>query len=298
MRRARPPVAASIAAALVATVLAAGCGDDAGQASSALVDSELKAPPINTLEFGAGGDELLLTTNRGFYRIADGEATPQEAAVSTPDGRSPVGTFLVIETADGEVLLGSGHPDEKRKVAPFMGLIRSEDGGESWRSVSRYGIADLHVIRPAHGMLYAYDAVIPALLISSDDGRTWEEKTSPPGLAIDFVVDPDDPDQLLASTDKEIFHSTDRGETWSETTSASKARLDWPEPDALYRADDDGLVYLSSDAGGTWEPVGHIDGEPWKLVSGPDGALYAALADATIVRSSDEGSSWEEYFTP
>jgi hypothetical protein len=267
------------------------------------VEPGTKAPPINSLAFASddAADGALLTTNRGFFRIAGGEATRLESVVDSPDGRSPVGTFLVIGSrgeSEGEVLLGSGHPDEKRRLAPFLGLIRSRDGGESWESVSRYAIADLHVIHPVHGMLYAYDAVIPALLVSPDDGKTWVERSSPPGLAIDFVVDPSDPDRLLASNEDEIFRSTDRGESWGSIAGASMARLEWSEPDALHRADSDGIVYVSADAGGSWEPVGHIDGEPWKLVRGPDGALYAALSDGAIVRSSDGGGSWEEYFTP
>jgi BNR/Asp-box repeat len=278
-------------------LLIVGCGSDGSESGSSLVDPG-NPPPINSLELDPGGDALLLTTNRGFYRVEDGEATRVSAEVTTPDGQSPVGTFLAVaSTEDGE-LIGSGHPDEKRKLAPFLGLLRSPDDGKSWEVVSRYGLADLHVMRPAHGMLYAYDAVLPAVIVSPDEGKTWDERGAPPDRVLDLVVDPEDPDHLLASTENAIFRSTDGGETWSSASGAAAARLEWPESEALYRADKDGLVYLSDDHGASWQQAGKIDGEPWKLRSDASGQLYAALSDATVLRSADGGESWEEHFRP
>lgn len=284
-------VAASLA------LLIAGCGGSSSSSGSALVDPD-KLPQINSLEQSPSSDALLLTTNRGLFRIEGGEATRINSHVDTPDGRSPVGRFLAIAQSEDGALIGSGHPDERRTVAGFLGLLRSEDEGRTWTSVSRYGIADLHAIRTLDGSLYAYDAVLPAVIVSADDGKTWNERTAPPGRVFDFVVDPADPDQLLASTKQALFRSTDGGQSWSAAAQAAGASLDWPEPDALYRADEDGLVYLSSNEAASWDVVGRIDGDPRALrATGPE-ELYTALSDATILHSTDGGSSWEEYFTP
>ena len=257
-----------------------------------------KTPPINSLEVDPGGDGLLLTTNLGLYRIADGEATKIEAEAKTPDGPTSVGTFLTVAADENGDLVGSGHPDDKGKVAGFLGMLRSEDGGERWESVSRYAIADMHSFHDLGGTLYAYDVVLPALLVSEDDGKTFEERGSPPGLAIDFVVDPDDPEQMLASTETQVFHSTDGGMRWTAATGATRARLAWPEAASLYRADSDGMVYVSDNGGDTWEVRGRVDGEPWKLVAAGPEELYAALGDGAVVHSTDGGESWDEEFTP
>jgi photosystem II stability/assembly factor-like uncharacterized protein len=112
------------------------------------------------------------------------------------------------------------------------------------------------------------------------------------------VVDPEDRDYVLASNEAEIFRSTDGGNSWRSITQASSGRLEWPKPGSLYRADKDGSVYRSEDRGESWDMVGRVDGEPWKLKAvGPD-ELYAALSDATIVHTSDGGRSWEERFSP
>ncbi len=67
------------------------------------------------------------------------------------------------------------------------------------------GTADLHKIVLLHGRLYAFDAVLGAMLISGDGGRTFTEQFTPRGLIIDFEVDPQDPDRILAATDQELF---------------------------------------------------------------------------------------------
>jgi photosystem II stability/assembly factor-like uncharacterized protein len=279
-----------------AALLVAGCGGDGDDQGSALVDPAVD-PPINSLEIDRAGQGLLLTTNRGFYRIEDGEATRVSSEARTPDGRVPVGTFLTVSVDDGR-LIGSGHPDRTGRVADFLGALSSRDDGETWSVESRYAFSDLHVIHSAHGMLYAFDAVLDSLLISRNHGRTWEERGGPPERVIDFVVDPEDPDQLLASTAKEIFRSTDGGRRWSATVAAPFARLAWPSAQVLRRADEDGLVYASDNAGASWEPIESVDGEPWKLRAAGDDELYLALADATILASTDGGESWQEHFTP
>lgn len=283
--------------ALVAmALLVAGCGGDQGSEGSALVDPAVD-PPINSLEVAPAGRGLLLTTNRGFFRVEDGEASRVASEARTPDGRVPVGTFLTVAADDGG-LVGSGHPDRAGRVADFLGALSSSDGGKTWNVASRYAFSDLHVIHSIHERLYAFDAVIDSLLVSRDHGRTWEERGGPPERVIDFVVDPEDPDQLLASTAKEIFRSTDGGKSWSATVGAPSARLAWPTEGTLRRADEDGLIYASDDAGASWEPIESVDGEPWKLRAGGVGELYLALADATILVSTDGGESWQEHFEP
>jgi photosystem II stability/assembly factor-like uncharacterized protein len=294
----RALVLASASLALLIAGCGGGGGSDVAVPRSALVDPD-RPPLINSLEQVPGSDDLLLTTNRGFYRIADGKATTLGSKVSTPDGTSPVGMFLEVAQGEGGALLGSGHPDEKKRVAGFLGLLRSETDGRTWTDVSRYGLADLHTIRTVDGSIYAYDVVLPAVIVSPDGGRTWEERSAPPGgRVIDFVVDPSEPDQMVASTKSVLFRSTDGGRSWTSAAKANAARLEWPEPGTVYRADEDGQVYESTNHAATWDLVGRIDGSPRALKAVGRDELYAALEDATIVHSTDGGRNWEEYFTP
>lgn len=296
------------AAFLVVSLLAvtlAGCGsspdDDGGRArSDRLVDFGKQPPYVNALDIDPATDDFLLTTNRGFFRIGRDPARvrPIRGTISADGKRAAVGTFLELAVTGPGRLIGSGHPDQEGMLPAFLGFIRSDDGGRTWRVVSRLGDADLHTIVLKHGRMYAFDAVLSALLLSRDGGRTFQENFTPRGLIIDFEVDPADPARILASNADELFRSNDSGESWRPIDRRRGIRLAWPAADRLYRALKDGTVQTSADRGETWEPAGRVDGEPYKFKAVGRDELYLALSDATIMHTTDGARTWEAAFRP
>jgi hypothetical protein len=292
----------AIALVLAAGIGAAGCGDsssgDAGR-SDRLVDFSKRPPFVNSLERDEESGEFLLTTNRGFFRV-----NPEDDSVRRVRGRieaggksATVGTFLELNLDPDGQLVGSGHPDQ-RTLPQYLGYLRSDDGGRNWRVVSRLGDADLHKIVFKHDRLYAWDAVLSALIVSEDGGRSFVEHFTPRGLIIDFEVAPEDPAHVLAATDEVLFRSEDEGDSWRPLVQSQGSRLAWPEPDRLYLAAKDGTVSRSEDGGDTFDEVGRVDGEPYVLDSVTGTELYMALSDGTILRSEDGGANWEEEFRP
>ena len=293
------PATWTLALALLAL---AGCGSDTGTGeglSARLVDFSKQPPYVNSLELDPDTGELLLTTNRGFFRIdASRDAVHRQRGTMSAAGEtSTVGTFLEVKSSIDGGLIGSGHPDQ-RTLPQYLGLIRSADGGRNWDSVARLGTADLHKIVEKHDRIYAWDAVISALLISGDGGKTFDEHFTPRGLIIDFEVDPANPSRVIVATDDQVFRSEDDGEGWRPLLAAEGVRLAWPEADRLYRADKDGTVYRSESGGDAWEAVGNVDGEPYKIEPVSADRLYIALSDGTIAETTDGGASWEYVFRP
>jgi hypothetical protein len=292
----------AVALALAAVLCAAGCGDSSsggGERSDRLVDFSKRPPFVNSLERDEKSDEFLLTTNRGFFRVdpEDDGVRRVRGTIEAGGERATVGTFLELNLDPDGQLVGSGHPDQ-RTLPQFLGYLRSDDGGRHWRVVSRLGDADLHKIVFKHDRLYAWDAVLSALIVSEDGGRSFVEHFTPRGLIIDFDVDPEDPAHVLAATDEVLFRSEDEGESWRPLVQSEGSRLAWPEPDRLYLAAKDGTVSRSDDGGDTFDEVGRVDGEPYVLDAVTGTELYMALSDATILRSEDGGASWEEEFRP
>lgn len=293
-------------ALLVLGLSAAGCGgsgadpEAGGKLSSRLVDPNKRPPLVNALDIDPADGDFLLTTNRGSYRI-----DPETKRVSSVRGevraggrRSPVGTFLELDAVGPGRLLGSGHPDDADAGLPaYLGFMRSDDAGRTWRVLSRLGEADLHKIVPLHGRLYAFDAVLGAILISSDGGRTFTERFTPPGLVIDFVVDPEDPRYLLAATEDQLYRSEDEATTWRGVAVGEGIRLAWAGTTVL-RADSDGTIQRSTDRGQTFTRVGRVPGEPYKFKSLDAERHYLALSDGTITETRDAGESWETVFDP
>jgi photosystem II stability/assembly factor-like uncharacterized protein len=292
----------AVALALAAGICAAGCGEsssgDAGR-SDRLVDFSKRPPFVNSLERDEESGEFLLTTNRGFFRVnpEDDSVRRVRGTIEAGGKRATVGTFLELNLDPDGQLVGSGHPDQ-RTLPQYLGYLRSDDGGRHWQVVSRLGDADLHKIVFKHDRLYAWDAVLSALIVSEDGGRSFVEHFTPRGLIIDFEVDPEDPAHVLAATDEVLFRSEDEGESWRPLVQSQGSRLAWPEPDRLYMAAKDGTVSRSEDGGDTFDEVGRVDGEPYVLDAVTGTELYMALSDATILRSEDGGASWEEEFRP
>jgi hypothetical protein len=285
----------------LATLCAAGCGDSAESTgrSDRLVDFSKRPPFVNSLERDDETGEFLLTTNRGFFRVdpEDDSVTRVRATIESGGNRSTLGTFLELNLDPEGELVGSGHPDQ-RTLPQYLGYLRSDDGGRKWHSVSRLGDADLHKIVFKHDRLYAWDAVLSALIVSEDGGRSFTERFTPRGLIIDFEVDPEDPAHVLAATDGVLFRSEDEGESWRPLARSEGSRLAWPEPDRLYLANKNGTVSRSEDGGDSFDEVGRVDGEPYVIDAVSGNELYVALSDGTILRSEDGGANWEEEFRP
>jgi photosystem II stability/assembly factor-like uncharacterized protein len=263
------------------------------------MDFSKRPPFVNSLELDERGGGFLLTTNRGFFRIDPETDSVRRvrATIEAQGKRAPLGTFLELNLDPDGQLVGSGHPDE-RTLPQYLGFLRSDDGGRRWRVVSRLGTADLHKIVFKHDRLYAWDAVLSALVVSEDGGHSFAEHFTPRGLIIDFEVDPEDPAHVLAATDDTLFRSEDEGESWRPLLQGDGTRLAWPEPDRLIMASKDGTVSRSEDGGDTFDEVDRVDGEPYVIDAVSGNELYMALSDGTILRSEDGGAGWEEEFGP
>ncbi len=303
--------AAWLLAAIAVLVAAAGCGGDTAtgggapvssrQLSDRLVDFSKDPPYVNALDVDPATGDYVMTTNRGFWRIDPNTDSVERltGTVTADGGSSPVGTFLEVLVTGPGTLLGSGHPDSKKELPPYLGLIESGDGGETWEVISRLGEADLHKILLKHDRMYAIDAVLAAVLISDDGGRTFVEHITPRDqVFIDLEVDPSDPEHIIGATDTQLYGSQDAGKTWRPMDTGDRIRLVWTAPDAFFRADQDGTFYRSRDGGVRWEEIGTVPGEPYKFKALDTEHLLLALSDGTVVETEDGGRTWEEAFRP
>ena len=269
--------------------------------SEKLVDFSKRPPYVNGLEIDPSNDDFLMTTNRGFWRIEDEtkKVTQVTGTVSAKGKSDTVGTFLLLKSLGGQTLIGSGHPDNQNTLPQFIGVMRSDDMGKTWKVIARLGGADLHKIEVKHGRMYAWDAVLSAIVISDDEGKTFEEHFTPRGLIIDFVVDPEDPKYILAANDEELFVTRNSGDRWKPLTTGARIRLSWPAAGFLYRADQDGTIYRSEDRGRSWTEISKVAGEPIRFEETDDPEhLYLALSDGSIIETTDGAKTWKDVFKP
>jgi hypothetical protein len=248
------------------------------------------AGPIHVHGLGVnpGDGALFVATHSGLFRSAAGEARARRVG----DRYQVTRGFTVV----GENrFLGSGHPDGRDRLPPFLGLIESHDAGRSWRPRSLLGKVDFHVLEAAGRRIYGYGSDWrtrrESLLVSSDGGRSWERRGTP-GTLVDLAIDPGDADRVVSSLENgSVYASGDAGRSWRRLDAALRT-LAWPAGDALLGVAESGTVYQSGDGGRSWRRVGQVGGEPAAMTGTRARELYVALHDGTVERSRDGGANW------
>lgn len=281
----------ALSIAMLAMVLAACAHDDEG-------DPRLADDPgpihVHGLGINPSDGALFVATHSGLFRV---DADGGEARRIGPLLQDTMG-FTVVAP---DRFLGSGHPDleEMREddLPPQLGLIESEDAGETWNRRSLLGEADFHALRAEGSTVVGYDSSHDRILVSQDGGASWLERPSPEPLLVDLVIRPGTPSELLASGPTTLHASSDGGATWQAVTSPP-GLLSWPTADALVRVDAAGEVTRSADGGRTWSATGRVPGEPAALLAVGSDDVYVALHDGQIVRSQDGGSTFAVFSSP
>lgn len=281
---------------LLFPLVALGCGggDDGAAVSGSGTESGASA--------GADGMQHihgLGVTSDGALRIAthDGQwisRAGQTAVERFGESRSDLMGFSVV---DDRRFLSSGHPAPgDTELPPGLGLMESRDGGESWRSISLLGEVDFHVLETAGRSVYGVDSGTGMLYVSSDRGRTWEQRRLP-AATFSLAIDPRAPERIVVSTEVGVFASADMGRQWQSLNDGMAGLLTWPRRDALYLVDGNGAVHLSRDGGRRWRQTGEAGGQPAAFIA--DGSeLYLALTDNLVESSSDGGRTWRVRATP
>lgn len=286
----RPPRLLLLAAVPLAAVALSGCS--AGTPSAGSTAGAGRPDPGIAHVHGLGVDPadgvLYAATHYGLFRLPD-----TGAATRVADRFQDTMGFTVVGP---HTFLGSGHPDaEKDPDLPSrLGLIGSTDAAQTWRSVSLSGKVDFHALHTAGGNIYGWDSGSGNLMVSIDDGRTWDTRST---LALrDFVVSPTDPSLLLATTQKGLVRSTDGGRSWLQVPQAPLlAVLSWPQAQTLFGVAPDGAVMESADGGATWARRGTAGGQPEALaVDTRTGTttLYVAVNERGVLASTDRGRTF------
>ncbi|MBX3195139.1 MAG: hypothetical protein KF727_08605 [Microbacteriaceae bacterium] len=252
-----------VASVTALTLLASGC-------AAATEPSQEAVPPsidhVHGIAADPRGDELFIATHNGIFTIA-------------PTGKvsGPIGGYdfdaMGFTVAD-ETIFASGHPGLQTPTelgSPNLGIIRSDDFGESWSPVAFTSIEDFHVLTAGPDRtLYGIGSSTIDLLISTDNGTEWTRGA--PLAAADLATTDDG---VYAATEEGLQVSTDRGTTFTLVSDAP----------VLYSLDarPDGTLVGAGIDGGLWSQA--TDGTWAKLDSlvGPVQALAAISADRTVL---------------
>jgi photosystem II stability/assembly factor-like uncharacterized protein len=276
--------ALGIVGVVIAVVVFATSGGSkkAGPASSAGLPNTLDYHSL--LVSPSDPSQLFLGTHQGLYSSVDGGHTWAAAALGGQDAMNLVrARSSVVWAAGHEVLAKSAddgrtwadvHPaglpsldvhgfavdprDGETLYAAVagQGLYRSDDGGASFKAVSKEvgpNVMGLAVAR--HRRILAGDLRL-GLLVSRDGGKSWTPRLRAQLLGL--AISPGNPKRILA-TGPGILLSQDGGRTWKQVLSLPKGAgpVAWvpSAPSTAYVVGFNRRLYRSSDGGETWSTV-------------------------------------------
>ncbi|MBP1634671.1 MAG: hypothetical protein H6Q10_1245 [Acidobacteria bacterium] len=227
-----------------------------------------------------------------------------------------MGDIAIAETQPHTIWVGTGEANHFRGSLAGAGVYKSVDAGKTWQHMGLVGTQTIGRIRihpknpdivyvAATGREWTYNDE-RGVYKTTDGGKTWQkvfyvnEKVG----AIDLIMDPRNPDVLIASMvnrvrlrwsdpvpggEDGLFKTTDGGKTWRELTNglpdtATTGRIGIDV--CLYEPD---VVYAWVD---NHTPVGPP--QPTEKDSYGRFRTYPEIVGADVYRSDDFGDTWRK----
>jgi photosystem II stability/assembly factor-like uncharacterized protein len=189
---------------------------------------------------------------------------------------------LPSETLFGRIGLAISPADPDRVWAlisapdPHGGIWRTDDGGESWRKVTRdrrfrqrhWYYSHLEADPRDPNTVYVLNT---GMYRSVDGGEDWERIRVPHGDVHDLWIHPDDPDAMVVGNDGGAQVSLNAGRSWSTmhnqpTAEFYRVEADHQFPYRLYGAQqDNSTISVSSRVAGDLSPE-----QDWQSVGGAE----------------------------
>ena len=230
--------------------------------------------------------------------------------LAAADSWRPLGPFGGPAQA---IAIDPGNPERLLAVGLDASVFRSDDAGQSWRSLTfPHEFSTLaRALAVAPGPVPAYFLAIASvgpsncgLFRSLDAGNSWDALSGMCGLQIySLAVSQSDPKSLAAGAQDGVYLSNDSGVSWRRVSPRENADLqavmsiaiDPRDSDTIY-AGTPHLPWRTTNGGRTWYPVhrGMIDdSDVFSIeVDSRDPRHIYASACSGIYASRDSAASW------
>ncbi len=169
---------------------------------------------VHGLSYSADGKQIFVPSHHGMAVYSGGK---------WGKAAGPENDYMGF-SATKDFFYSSGHPAPGSNLVNPFGLIKSSDGGKTWRKLGMEGEADFHQLATSYGTNAVYVVAHapnskmsqPGIHSTVNDGFTWKHATAS-GLdsqLISLAVHPSNNQIVAAGTKTGLFFSTDGGDNF------------------------------------------------------------------------------------
>lgn len=203
-------------------------------------------------------------------------------------------TFYTEAASDGAIWSACGN-----------GVLRSTDGGTSWRITTGWEITEVlkvrvHPLQPST----AYAATAYGIFRTTDSGETWSRRNAGflKPFVSDIVIDRSNPRRLFAACENGLYRSTDSGGRWRKVGLSIKGVrtiVQHPSsPRVLFAGTEDNGLFASVDGGSSWKATndGLTNMTVYTVVCDPRNPerMYLGTHGGGVYRSLNGGKDWRQ----
>ncbi|MGB3080827.1 MAG: YCF48-related protein, partial [Saprospiraceae bacterium] len=234
----------------------------------------------NDVAFGATSNVLVAATLNAKPNIStDGGMTWNAITIPLVNQRSHSVTAL----SNTEFWIGND----------LSGVMHSTDGGMTWAETcgpTRNLIQDVYFVNRNTGFAIGQKGM---LLRTVDAGAHWDNISF--GNRSHLCIFGLNVNDLWIGTSQRILHSVNAGDNWTEAIIFPAGNINdilAISHDRILAASTTGTIYLSKNAGMTWDSV-YSSGLQMRSIARIDDQHYMATGyNGVIVRSDDQGQTW------
>lgn len=257
---------------------------------------------VHGLSFSADGARIMIPSH-------DGLAIHEKGRWSKAPG--PAHDYMGF-SATRDALYSSGHPAPGSGLTNPFGVIRSADGGKTWKKLGLEGESDFHLLATSYGTNAVY--VVnhkansrmsrPGIYFTRNDGLTWT-RAAATGLGSDLkslAVHPSDAGIVAAGTADGLYLSRDSGATFERLVAGSTVLAATFDLDGQYLwfsayAGKASLMRVALSAGAKPQalPTPPLPGDAAAYISQNPvrpGEIAIATFNRSVFVSKDEGRTW------
>jgi photosystem II stability/assembly factor-like uncharacterized protein len=170
-----------------------------------------------------------------------------------------------------------------------IGLVKSIDGGLTWKAVSLVGKVDFHFLEGAGSDLYGSDSQSGNLMHSPDSGKTWKYLGT--NTFTDIAVSPKMPGMAIAIKGSELLLTKNAFKATTKIKNTLKiTQIEWRKS-GLYAVSGKTL-FKSINSGKTWTKLNTFKGA-LGILSASD-QLMLVTVGPDIYTSTNSGASFKK----